>query len=240
MTTGSISFDEFRSLVEKFVDTSNKIDDKWHLESGLDTLYMCKKCTITQIDVSLPKGSQYIFKTPAVNKMLPTFPQSLSVPQLPTGVQITTFTQDSEDDISLSEMELEDEDDISCMPAGEMNNPLTYEYHILYSESYCVPVLYFIVFRADGKLLSLEEVWKLCPSSYQKLLTENKWATLTQMEHPILGRPYLQLHPCHTADLMTQIMSHSKHYNKKNYLVTWLSTVGPLVGLQISPSYMIS
>uniref|UniRef100_A0A0B6ZUE8 Uncharacterized protein n=1 Tax=Arion vulgaris TaxID=1028688 RepID=A0A0B6ZUE8_9EUPU len=48
MTTGSISYDEFRSLVENFVDRSDKIDDKWHVEYGAHGggMYMCKRIQV--------------------------------------------------------------------------------------------------------------------------------------------------------------------------------------------------
>ncbi|GFO18860.1 ubiquitin-like-conjugating enzyme atg10 [Plakobranchus ocellatus] len=137
-----------------------------------------------------------------------------------------------------SEMESDTEDDAFMLMCQQQGTPLTYEYHVVYSESYCVPVLYFNVFTPDGKLLPLNEVWKLCPQSYQSFIEENKWATLTQQEHPLLGRPYLQLHPCHTGDLMAQVTRGKGKEQGKHYLATWLSTVGPLTALQISPAYI--
>ncbi|RUS76230.1 hypothetical protein EGW08_016003 [Elysia chlorotica] len=138
------------------------------------------------------------------------------------------------------DMEMEaDLEDESCMTESQPQQTLlTYEYHVLYSDSYSVPVLYLNIFTTDGKLLPLNEVWNLCPTNYQAHIKENKWTTLTQQEHPLLGRPYLQLHPCHTADLMAQVTSGSKPDQCQNYLSTWLSTVGPLIALKIVPAYI--
>jgi hypothetical protein len=36
------------------------------------------------------------------------------------------------------------------------------------------------VFVADGKRLSLEELWNCVPAEYQHRLQDHKWATLTQ------------------------------------------------------------
>ncbi|XP_059149447.1 ubiquitin-like-conjugating enzyme ATG10 isoform X2 [Physella acuta] len=224
MAAGSITQGEFSRIVETFVDISNKIDDKWHMESGINnTVFMHKKCNV--ISPSDASGSSEISNPP----------KNVPLERLTKCSASDPHEQNME---TLVEMEIADESDSSCMPLHRENETYTYEYHVLYSESYQVPVLYFNVFKKDGKLLSLEDVWKLCPVSYQKYMNENKWATLSQQEHPLLGRPYFQLHPCHTSDLMSQIMTNTKTYNIKNYLATWLSTVGPLVGLSISPAYI--
>lgn len=101
-------------------------------------------------------------------------------------------------------------------------------YHIIYSLSYSVPVLYFNVHHENGKLLTLDEIWNKIPKCYES--ETDKWNTLTQQEHPILGMPYFMVHPCHTADFM-------KNCSTANYLISWLSIVGPLAGLQLSLEY---
>ncbi|KAH9523450.1 E2-like conjugating enzyme atg10 [Bulinus truncatus] len=204
MAAGSISLGEFRSLVENFVDISNKIDDKWHLVIGIDNLYMCKKNTV-------------ILKTSNKIKDTDVFAKTM-----------------------IADMEMGDSvEDVSCMSGDVVNQTLTYEYHVIYSESYAVPVLYFNIYKSDGGLLPLDEIWKLCPSYFHAYLQENKWATLTQQDHPILGHPFVQLHPCHTAELMAQVMRKTVTGIKQNYLVTWLSTVCPLVGLHIPSAYIM-
>lgn len=108
------------------------------------------------------------------------------------------------------------------------NNFTMIVYHIIYSLSYSVPVLYFNAYHENGKLLSLDEIWNKIPKCY--LSEIDKWSTITQQEHPILGIPYFMIHPCYTADFM-------KNHSMNNYLITWLSTVGPLAGLKLSLEY---
>ncbi|XP_077500543.1 autophagy-related 10 isoform X2 [Amblyomma americanum] len=108
-------------------------------------------------------------------------------------------------------------------------------YHIVYSVSYGVPVMYFNVWRQDGSLLPLSEVWSLMPDCLQEQLRELRWTTVTQQEHPVQGVPFFQLHPCKTAQLMEQ--TRRRHTKHRNYLITWLSTIAPVVGLVVPVQY---
>ncbi|KAI8508878.1 E2-like conjugating enzyme atg10 [Branchiostoma belcheri] len=114
-----------------------------------------------------------------------------------------------------------------------------YQYHVLYSTSYSVPVLYFIASRPDGSLASLDEVWSSVPAGFQSRLQDDRWTFLTQQEHPVLGCPMFQLHPCHTATMMQPLMQETQDGERGslNFLVSWLSTVGPVVGLSLPLSY---
>ncbi|GFS32142.1 ubiquitin-like-conjugating enzyme ATG10 [Nephila pilipes] len=103
-------------------------------------------------------------------------------------------------------------------------------YHIIYSHSYSVPILWFTAHHEDGKLLSLEELWKQIPSCFKNNEPDSKWNILTQQEHPILGIPYFMVHPCYTADLLSTCSS-------SNYIISWLSIVGPVAGLTLSLKY---
>lgn len=103
-------------------------------------------------------------------------------------------------------------------------------YHIIYSSSYSVPVLYFNAYHENGKLLTLDEIWNKVPTCYQSRIETKKWETITQQEHPILGIPYFMIHPCYTADFM-------KDCSSSNYLLSWLSIVGPLAGINLSLEY---
>lgn len=132
--------------------------------------------------------------------------------------------------------ELQDNTDSSTVTVKDAEEEdLTFEYHVVYSPSYGVPVLYFNIYRQDGSLLSLVEVWSLVPGHYKDRLENERWSFITQQEHPIVGRPYFYLHPCHTANLMKQVgLTGAK---KKNYILSWLSAVGPVVLLEIPLSY---
>ncbi|KAL1266229.1 hypothetical protein QQF64_001904, partial [Cirrhinus molitorella] len=120
----------------------------------------------------------------------------------------------------------------------EIHAVLRYEYHVLYSCSYQIPVLYFRASTLDGRPLSLEEVWSYVHPNYRQRLQQGPWDTLTQQEHPLLGQAFFMLHPCRTEEFMKPALELAQAENKKvNYIVTWLSVVGPVVGLDVPLSY---
>ncbi|CAN6688384.1 unnamed protein product [Malus baccata var. baccata] len=113
-----------------------------------------------------------------------------------------------------------------------------YDFHIVYSVSYRVPVLYFRSYYIDGQPLALEETEKDLPACLSKVLLESKWTFITQEEHPYLKRPWYKLHPCGTSEWM-KLLFHGDNSLPKNgvaveqYLVSWLSVVGQVVGIRI-------
>ena len=108
---------------------------------------------------------------------------------------------------------LEDEDTATFFSPGDNGKCLSrregtvvhvhFEYHVIYSPSYRVPVLYFTASYASGKQLPLERVWQvLSPLSSKEDGME--WGLATQLEHPLLSCPFYHIHPCHTATAMEQ------------------------------------
>lgn len=83
---------------------------------------------------------------------------------------------------------------------------------------------------ADGQPLSYEQLWSELTPYYRDRLWAGRWTFLTQSEHPVLGLPCYHLHPCHTATMMAPIMS----AGACNYVLSWLSLVGPAVGLKMA------
>ena len=117
----------------------------------------------------------------------------------------------------------------------ERHEMITYEYHVLYSLSHSVPVLYINAWYSSGKPLKLEDIWSRI--TYQKsALLSKKWESLTQKEHPILGTPFFFLHPCLTSELMNKV-SKSSDSSTENYISSWLSLFGPVVGLSLPLNY---
>ena len=138
------------------------------------------------------------------------------------------------------------------------------QYHVVYSTSYEVPILYFLATFQDGKQLPLKDIWSLISDTYTSAESD-RWGLVTQQEHPLLSRPFYHIHPCHTAQVMATALSCAGCYRQEsdinpgvvsqpnycslptkttsnsmggftprvNYLLTWLSTFGPLVGLKI-------
>uniref|UniRef100_V9KXB4 Ubiquitin-like-conjugating enzyme ATG10 n=1 Tax=Callorhinchus milii TaxID=7868 RepID=V9KXB4_CALMI len=115
---------------------------------------------------------------------------------------------------------------------------IQYEYHVVYSCSYQVPVLYFKACFSDGRPLTLEEIWENVHDCYKERLLQGPWETITQQEHHLLGQPFFILHPCRTSELMTPIMAGARQEKRDvNYITSWLSMVGPVVGLDLPTSY---
>ncbi|RWS18736.1 ubiquitin-like-conjugating enzyme ATG10, partial [Leptotrombidium deliense] len=115
-----------------------------------------------------------------------------------------------------------------------------FEYHIVYSQSYLSPILYFRAINSNGSHLNIEEIWDLIPQAYKLEHTaENKYSIyskmITQMDHVLLGKPYFAFHPCQTTTFMSEI---NYSLPQKSYILTWLSTIAPFVGLKLSLDYV--
>lgn len=118
---------------------------------------------------------------------------------------------------------------IQNLGSNDCEVTVTFEYHVAYHSSYCVPILAFKVWKQDGTLLSLEEFWEY----NQQLKSNNMYDTLTQLDHPILQRPFLTLHPCRTHEFIRPFIESSK-----NPVISWLSTIGNFVNLKLFPEYV--
>ncbi|XP_043320668.1 ubiquitin-like-conjugating enzyme ATG10 isoform X3 [Cervus elaphus] len=57
---------------------------------------------------------------------------------------------------------------------------IKYEYHVLYSCSYQVPVLYFRASFLDGRPVALKDIWEGVHECYKTRLLQGPWDTITQ------------------------------------------------------------
>ncbi|XP_055587032.1 ubiquitin-like-conjugating enzyme ATG10 [Uranotaenia lowii] len=137
----------------------------------------------------------------------------------------------------VAENTIDDEDELSQNDPSELkvahdqSELVQFEYHVVYSVSYQVPMMYFNVYKSNGTQLRLEEAW----TAFRELVSteehEQLKQTLTQMEHPVLFRPFLALHPCRTAQVLGNVnQSHNK-------IVSFLSSYGPFVDLKLDIRY---
>ncbi|XP_068594088.1 ubiquitin-like-conjugating enzyme ATG10 [Cebidichthys violaceus] len=132
----------------------------------------------------------------------------------------------------------DDEDDGVCTVTEGSSQVLQYEYHILHSCSYAAPVLYFRAFTQEGRSLSLEEVWSSVHPSFRLRLQSSPLNTITLQEHPLLGQPFFMLHPCRTEEFMRPVLQAAQDQHRPvNYVLSWLSVVGPVVGLDVPLKY---
>ena len=128
-------------------------------------------------------------------------------------------------------------DDPAALSPTPLSDPIQLEYHAVYSHTYQVPVLYLTACRSNGLRLSLEEVWSLVPRAHHSRLAAARWSTLTEGEHPVTGTPFYFVHPCHTGRVMATVIGHEGGKPRErpgvDYLTSWLSMFGPLVGLEL-------
>lgn len=135
------------------------------------------------------------------------------------------------DELKLNELNLNLEED----EQSANNLPLKFrkwQYHIIHSLSYQVPVIYFNVWKSNGQLLSLDELWNAVNPCFKEQVAQNKWYTLTQQEHPYLFKPFFYFHPCHTEAFLNDFGN-----PKCNVLITWLSSIGQVIWLNLDLSY---
>ncbi|CAL0324381.1 unnamed protein product [Lupinus luteus] len=128
--------------------------------------------------------------------------------------------------------------DYATLVQSNCNEVSHYDFHIVYSPSYRAPILYFRAYHSDGRPLSFDEIEKDLPGHSSKLLSESKWTFITNEEHPYLNRPWYKLHPCGTSDWMKLLFHSDTSLNKngfgiEQYLVSWFSVIGQVVGLKI-------
>uniref|UniRef100_A0A3B3VE11 Ubiquitin-like-conjugating enzyme ATG10 n=1 Tax=Poecilia latipinna TaxID=48699 RepID=A0A3B3VE11_9TELE len=135
----------------------------------------------------------------------------------------------------------EEEDDGSCTGTNSSSLVVQYEYHILFSCSYGAPVLYFRAFTLEGKSLALEEMWSTIHPNYRLRLQNCPLNAISQQEHPLLGQPFFFLHPCRTEEFMGLMLQAAQDQGRPvNYVLSWLSVVGPVVGLDVPLQYLSS
>ncbi|XP_068391707.1 ubiquitin-like-conjugating enzyme ATG10 isoform X4 [Eschrichtius robustus] len=78
-------------------------------------------------------------------------------------------------------------DDFEVTETTTATEVIKYEYHVLYSCSYQVPVLYFRASFLDGSPLALKDIWEGVHECYKTRLLHGPWDTITQQ--PNKGLP---------------------------------------------------
>eukprot|EP00037_Helgoeca_nana_P027782 m.321587 g.321587 ORF g.321587 m.321587 type:complete len:135 (-) comp27594_c2_seq2:3924-4328(-) len=114
-----------------------------------------------------------------------------------------------------------------------------FEYHVVYSQAYAVPVLYFSVTELDGTPISGDEaVWRHLPNHDENTLAQMREQTaVSQADHPALQRPFYFVHPCRTAEMLaaTAVDGAATPPAELNVVLSWLSLTGREVGLNNVP-----
>lgn len=169
-------------------------------------------------------------------------------------IQVEKRSKSTEFSEQLFEELISDKDDGQQSSSTESKELLRIEYHVLYHISYAVPYLCFNAYTSskfwpvsnlfdihastehfhlflDGTLLDLDGAWDIFNDDQCNQNTVQMRNVLTQMEHPILFKPFLTLHPCRTAEVL-QMLSHSR-----NKVLSFLSSYGMAIYLEFDLKY---
>ena len=244
----TLTYEEFESYAKEISAISERLGDGWELRSMQQTddpkktVFLVKKC------IKLIK-----YESAAD-------PDDARELELQYGGGLEAGIEDCSDPAATAQAQSMQNDPASL----SITQPRTVhlEYHAIYSLSYEVPILYFTATYDNGRQLPLQEIWHHLVSHVHSSGETDRRGLVTQQEHPLLGRPFYHIHPCHTAEVMANAVglkngvtvlrqkpqdSHSlttddeetslNSKNSRSYLLTWLSTFGPLVGLNIPLAY---
>jgi len=168
-------------------------------------------------------------------------------------LQQHNYQEDTQESELNEVIELQDVATISSANKDGQKVAWSFDYHIVYSEVYCVPVLYFQCSNLDGSLVRVEHLLKSIEKHHLKEMEHAQWPAISQEDHPILSAPYFFLHPCRTAEMMQNVCQPLfvksdplKEAGKDggaaispDYLTTWLSLLAPIVGLHLDYRYAI-
>ena len=154
--------------------------------------------------------------------------------------------EDSEAPREVREPENIEDEDPATLHHREKQETVQFEYHVIYSQSYQVPVLYFTATFHSGRLVPLKDIWRFLSPFHVARGSGMEWESVTQAEHPMLSQPFYHIHPCHTPDVMATILSLNKYKKdgsiekntELNYLLSWLTIFGPTIGLHVPIDYL--
>ena len=133
-------------------------------------------------------------------------------------------------------------DDEYSVQGNKISYELVFDCHIIYSNSYKNPVMYFLISTADGNPFTLQQCWEELEFTFDPKQPDLKWSFVTQVLHPLLQIPFFQLHPCHTEKFMEPFRrKHVENSDKdmsrsncNNFILSWLSIVLPVLKLDLN------
>lgn len=234
--------EEYLRCVEVFLQASERLRDGWRWEEVQDSGSGFLKKTVLRSVVSVsrshgqPEGAEPQREEQG-GALLPEDPEGITGgDENPEGItggyedpEGTTGGDEDPEGITGDIEDPEGTTGVDEDPEGIVQ-VLQMEYNILFSCSYSTPVLYFRGSTLGGRSLSLEEVWSSVHPNFRRRLQESRLNTISQQEHPLLAQPFFMLHPCRTQEFMQPL-------RPVNYLISWLSVVGPVVGLEVPLKY---
>ncbi|KAF0735028.1 hypothetical protein AaE_009105 [Aphanomyces astaci] len=190
-----------------------------------------------------------------LHKVLPGYGYLISRNNVREFVAAGTHDVPSSVDGSLEDAFVDDEDadclvdmDPCVVPspsqhASSVNHDMCmYEFHVVYSPTYKVPLLFLRGHYVDGALVPTSVVQAHMSTFVTKFISQD--------EHPVLGLPFYFLHPCETASclsllvpsatLSTSTTSSSTAPCPLQHLLAWLTLVQPCTHIRVPVPFAIS
>lgn len=215
----NLSYEDFERLAEDLLEKSTKLGDAWELRrvtassggsvSQKPQSYLVKKSTLR-----LKRAGEGLGGEEALGGYLDALAGDTS--GLSEDADVASLNKDGSQLVEACSVHM--------------------DYHVVHSMSYQVPILYFNATYSNGQALPLADIWHLLSSEFVSE-DANRWGLVTQQEHPYLGTPFYHIHPCHTAIVMGRAMQSTSAASSANYLITWLSTFAPVIGLNFPIEY---
>ncbi|KAJ2699438.1 hypothetical protein FB645_005319 [Coemansia sp. IMI 203386] len=124
------------------------------------------------------------------------------------------------------------EPNISTAPIAQV------QYHVLYSSTWRVPMMYMrVTTGSTGVVTSMDEIRQMliCDQQVRQAVEAVEYGgALGIQDHPELGVPYMYVHPCHTATLLrTVALGTDVNIGCSEYIAAWVSLIGAAIGLAL-------
>ncbi|OJT13331.1 hypothetical protein TRAPUB_10097 [Trametes pubescens] len=123
----------------------------------------------------------------------------------------------------LAEPALVTEDESAAVVPGEL---LTCKQYVVYSAAFEVPAFYFTLHESNQVVRSALFRRSVLPPSdgntFGLTLPDSNLALLSQGDHPTLGTPSWYFHPCHTSEVVGEILAASEGAQPGDELLQWM------------------
>ncbi|KAJ3374373.1 E2-like conjugating enzyme atg10 [Allomyces arbusculus] len=164
------------------------------------------------------------------------------LPASPSSANVTAALECVDDD---SPVKTDDEVDANNHEPVPASSWLQWEIHVVYHATYACPALYFRGSALDGRVL--DETAAVQALEHMRATSHMAAPVSTAMGpfasavaaglHPVLGTPFLYLHPCQTHALLASIAASAPGTPSRftaRALLAWLSAVGSVFGGLVS------
>lgn len=138
--------------------------------------------------------------------------------------------EDDASEVELKDILLADPDAAPSPPQQEAE----WNFSIVYSDTWMIPVLYFTVKHCDSGTPYLRSQVLQMLNLNDDRHVEDTWDFLSYDEHPVTGEPSFFLHPCQTSDRLGLLFQEQTEQGAIiSPLLSWMNMILPAVGFQI-------